>query len=323
MKVLFVCSGNSKRFSVAPFIKTQGDSLVRKGIEVTFFSVRKNGLFGYLQEAIRLKRYLKEQPFDVIHAHYSLSGWCTVLAFPNRPIVLSLMGDDANGGYSSSNHITLKSRFLLLLTILIQPFVNIIICKSEQMSKIVWMKNKCRIVPNGVVLEEMPLLDKNKTKRDLGIDRFKYNILFLGDPKDKNKNYQLLKDSINLIGNTDYTIIAPYPISHDHIASYLNAADVLVVPSFMEGSPNIVKEAMACNCPVVGTDVGDMKWLFGKEGGYFITDFTPSVCAMKIVEAVKYSIKQGRTKGRNRIVSLGLNTPDIADKIVSIYKNLI
>lgn len=323
MKALFVCSGNSKRFTVAPFIKMQGDSLVRKGIEVVFFTVRKKGLFGYLQEAIRLKRCLKGQSFDVIHAHYSLSGWCTVLAFPNQPIVLSLMGDDANGRYSSSNHITIKSRFMLLLTILIQPFVNIIICKSEQMSKIVWMKNKCRIVPNGVTLDEIPLLDKNSIRKELGTDTFKYNILFLGNPKDRNKNYQLLEDAILLIGSSDYKIIAPYPIPHDQVASYLNTADVLVVPSFMEGSPNVVKEAMACNCPVVGTDVGDMKWLFGEEAGYFITDFTPTGCATKIVEAVRFSIKQGRTHGRNRIMYLGLNAPEIADRIVSIYKEII
>lgn len=323
MKVLFVCSGNSKKFSTAPFIKKQGDSLVRKGIEVTYFTIQKKGLAGYLQEAIRLRYHLKKYSFDIIHAHYSFSGWCAVLALPKQPIVLSLMGDDANGSYSSFNTITVKSRCLLLFTKLIQPFVKVIICKSAQMSKIVWLKKKCRIVPNGVVLGEMLLLDKDKTRKALGMDASKYHILFLGNKKDRNKNYQLLEDAVRLTGNSEYEIIAPYPVPHKEIICYLNAADVLVVPSFMEGSPNIVKEAMACNCPVVATDVGDIKWLFGKEPGHFITAFTPTDCAKKIIEAVNFAAEQGRTRGRDRIMHLGLDAGDVADKLFSIYKKLI
>ena len=76
----------------------------------------------------------------------------------------------------------------------------------------------------------------------------------------------------------------------------------------MEGSPNLVKEAMACNCPVVATDVGDIKWLFGDEPGYFISDFTSEDFSRKIKRALDFSITTGRTRGRERILELGLDS---------------
>lgn len=322
MKVLFVCSGNNKNFQISPFIKAQGDSIINQKVDVRYFSIMKKGLWGYMQETVRLRKYLRENRFDIIHAHYSLSAWCAVLAFSGTPIVLSLMGDDANGKYKSSGKRTYASYLLILSSFLIQFFVRRIICKSVYMQRIVLNKNKSVIIPNGVNLQEVQCCDKRQQRQLLGLKEDAIYILFLGNTKDINKNFQLIDQAFDLIKSENTCLLTPYPIKHDKVIQYMSAADVVAVVSFMEGSPNVVKEAMACNTSIVATNVGDIKWLFGEEKGYYITDFTVEGCANKLKEAINYSVSQGKTNGRQRIVDLGLDSVSVAERIISLYKEL-
>ena len=322
MKVLFVSSGNSLNFDIAPFIKSQGESLKALGVEVQYFPIRGRGLSGYLKEAFRLRKYLKDNSVDVIHAHYVLSGWTTVLSFPRQPIVLSLMGSDAYGDYVGVNKITFFSRYLILLTYLIQPFVRAIISKSENIEHFVFFKRKSHIIPNGITLDKIKF-QKNGFRDKLGLKPGKKYVLFLGDKKNKRKNFELIEKAFNLINSDDVSLIAPYPVPHDSVVKYLNSVNVIVVPSFMEGSPNVVKEAMACNCPIVATDVGDVKWLFGNVPGHFLTRFDPADAADKIRKALAFSENVGRTKGRERVLALGLSSETVAGRVVSVYEDAL
>jgi teichuronic acid biosynthesis glycosyltransferase TuaC len=91
----------------------------------------------------------------------------------------------------------------------------------------------------------------------------------------------------------------------------------------MEGSPNLVKEAMACNCPVVSTDIGDVKWLFGNTPGYYITSFNAKDIQEKLQAALEFSEEEGRTKGERRIAELGLGAEPIAKKIKGLYHKIL
>ncbi|TNE59466.1 MAG: glycosyl transferase family 1, partial [Bacteroidetes bacterium] len=191
MKVLFVSSGNSRLFTVSPFIRAQGESLREKGIELEFYSITGKGLLNYLKNAGPLRRYLKAHPCDVIHAHYSLCGWVAVLASGKTPVVLSLMGDDAQGTFTGNNRIALKSRLLILLTKLVQPFVQAIISKSANLEQAVYRKEVSYLVPNGVRLDQFKLYDGG-CREALGLDPEKRYVLFLGNTEDTNKNYALV-----------------------------------------------------------------------------------------------------------------------------------
>ena len=91
----------------------------------------------------------------------------------------------------------------------------------------------------------------------------------------------------------------------------------------MEGSPNVVKEAMACNCPLVSTNVGDVEWVIGNTEGCYISSFEPAVMAEKIKLALQFAEKQGRTKGLTRIMELGLDSETVAKRIINVYENLL
>jgi len=321
MRVLFVCSGNSKNFEIIPFIKEQGESLRRLGIHVDYYPIVGKGVLGYLKAGLKLRRYLRTDYYDLIHAHYTLSGWAAILGSGKTPVVLSLMGDDANGTYIGVNRVSLKSRFLVLLTFLIQPFVKAIISKSENIEKKVYLKNKSYIVPNGVNMQTFRPFGNIQACNSTGSRKRK--VLFLGNKCRVGKNFPLAKEAVALLNSAEVELVVPFPLSHQEVPKYLNEADVLVFPSLMEGSPNVVKEAMACSCPIVATDVGDVKWVIGNTEGCYIADFDAKEFAEKVRLALKFAEVRGRTTGAERIKELGLDAETIAKRINNIYTKVL
>ncbi|MFN7116809.1 MAG: glycosyltransferase [Saprospiraceae bacterium] len=322
MKVLFVASGNSKNHDIVPFIKAQGESLRQAGIEVSYFPVIGKGWKGYVKSAKLLHQYLQNHPVDIIHAHYTLCGWTAVLARPRQPIVLSLMGTDAYGEYIAPKKVQLRSRYLTLLTWLIQPFVQQIIAKSVNIERFIYKKSNKHIIPNGVRLEQFKIYDKSCCN-ELGLDPAKKYVLFLGNGKEKRKNFALAQEAVRLLNRPDVILINPYPIPHDIVVKYLNAVDVFVLCSYMEGSPNVIKEAMACNCPLVATDVGDAAWVIGDTPGCYVASFNPVAYGQKLAKALEHATQVGRTQGRQRILELGLDAENVAKKIITIYQKTL
>ncbi len=318
MKVLFVHSGNSKRYPVSPFLLSQAESLRVADVNVSFFPVTGKG-WAYLRNVKHLRAAIQEQRPDVVHAHYTLCGWVAVLARGGKPIVLSLMGDDAQGTFTAVGRRTRSSWVFILLTKLVQPFLAAIIFKSKDLGKAVWRKRIAHWVPNGVRLEQFST-DSGDARDELGLDRSKKHVLFLGDPMDANKNIALVRGAIALLDRHDVLFHAPHGIDHDEVVKYLNSVDVFTLSSFGEGSPNVVKEAMACNCPIVTVPAGDAAWVVGDTAGCFIADYSPKDFAEKLERALAFN---SRTKGRERLIALGLDARTIAGKLVDIYRNVI
>ena len=317
MKVLFVFSGNSNVFSIAPFIKSQGDSLVKKGIIVDYYPIKGKGIRGYLSNRQPLKKKIKKNKYDIIHTHYSLAAALTLLTFSKTPIVASYMGDDAYGSYNNKGKVEPSSYWLIILSFIIQPFLSYIICKSPNIKKRVFVR-KSTIIPNGV---DTSIFMENETDNNQADHPNKIKkILFLGDKNSTRKNYKLLEDAVKLIDDWDCEIITPYPVAHSELPRFYNEADVLALPSIEEGSPNVIKEAMACNCPIVSTDVGDVKWLLGKLDGHYLSSFDAVDFSNKLKQVFMFG---KRTCGRTRIYELGLDSDHIADRIISIYNMVI
>ena len=317
MKVLFLSSGNSKDFTITPFIKSQGESLKKNGVHLNYFLIKGKGLFGYLKNIKYLRDHLKSNKYDVIHAHYSLVGWVAVLSTIKIPIVVSFMGCDTYGDYDENGKLVLSSYFQIFLSKLLQPFVAAIIVKSKNLEEYVYKKNKLSIIPNGVNFEIFKSIEQKYAKKYLGLDLDKKYVLFLGDKNNKRKNYNLANDSMRYC-NKKSSLINPYPIEHSQIPLYLNACDCLIMTSYNEGSPNTIKEAMACSCPIVSTDIGDVKEIIGNTEGCYISQFDSKSLAEKIDLAILFN---KRTEGRSAIKHLDENK--IASKLIAVYNNCI
>lgn len=306
MKVLFVGSGNHGEIS--PIIKSQGDSLVSSGIEVEYFLIKGKGLRGYLGHVKSLRKYLKETSFDVIHAHYSLSAFTASLAGA-RPMVVSLMGSDVKATWL----------YKMVIRVFARAFRwKDIVVKSKDMYedlKIRWAK----IIPNGVDLELFKLLDKEKCRNSLDWDTEKVHVLFPADPSREEKDFELAVEATNLL-DSSVKLHVFEQVDHKMTPLHFNAADVMLLTSKWEGSPNVIKEALACGCPIVSTNVGDVKERIADVEGCFVAHTRkPEELADLLRKAIAF---EGRTKGRDKIIADGLDNKQVAKRLIEIYERV-
>ena len=199
MNVLFVASGNSKNFTVAPFIKAQGEALLKRNIQIDYFLITEKGIKGYLTSIPKLRKQLKQKNYNLVHAHYALSGWVAILSLTKKPIVVSYMGCDTYGDFDKHGHLKLIGLINIILGKLLQPFCNAIIVKSKNLEKYIYLKKRLFVIPNGVDLKTFYYVEKQFARRQLKYELDNKYVLFLADPLNMRKNIELLNQLIHKI----------------------------------------------------------------------------------------------------------------------------
>jgi teichuronic acid biosynthesis glycosyltransferase TuaC len=320
-KVLFVSSGKGNQ--PGPIIQSQAISLQKQGITIFQFTINQKGLKGYIKECFRLRGFLKKNKFELVHAHYGLTAIITLLARRKEKLVVSFMGDDIVGSRKPDGRISKKSIFLASFNaFLAYWFYDFSIVKSEQMLNKL-KANNVALIPNGVDTSRFLPKSKAEERNKLKIDPQVKLAIFVSNPSRVEKNFLLAEKAVKILNNTNVSLLPLFGIDHQSLIDYYNAAELLVLTSYHEGSPNVIKEAMACNCPIVSTNVGDVKWVLGKTEGCYIASFNPQDFAEKVKTALDFSEKYGRTKGRERIIELGLDSKTVAKKIIGLYERVL
>ena len=305
MKVLFVSSG--KNGTVGDVVLNQGESLKTAGVNVDYCLI-KPGFYGYLSAIPRIRKTFRQGSYEVAHAHYSLSGFAAALA-GCKPLVVSLMGSDA-----------FMSKWLRVVARFFYSYKwDATIVKTIQMKEVLYM-TKAHIIPNGVDLDRFKPMPKADARKYLNYPERKNLIVSISNPNRFEKNRELADKAIEALKYYEVDFKHIYNVPNSEIPYYLNAADLLLLTSKWEGSVNVVKEAMACNCPVVSTYVGDVRFVTGNTEGCYITSFVPEDVTKKIKTALAFC---SRTNGRQRIIELGLDSETTAKKIVEVYKEVI
>lgn len=305
MKVLFVyrAYGEEKSNSVIDF---QRVSLEKEGVEIENFHITDGGIKGYLKSIKSLKEILRKKHYDVIHAHYVFSGFIAKLASKN-PVVCSLMGSDV---FQQSFKIQALTKYFY------QKRWNATIVKSTEMLQLF---PKAKLIPNGVDFRNFKSIDKKIALQKGGFSTEKQNVIFVAqDTSSAVKNLALAQKSIHLLNDDSIELNLISGKSFKELPYYFNAADLLVLTSISEGSPNVIKEAMACNLPIVSTNVGDVKQVLKNTKGTYICSFNPEDVAEKIKLALDFG---ERTSGREKISHLSSEV--IAKQIISLYKSVI
>ena len=310
MRVLFVASG--KQGGVNPIIKNQGESLRRAGVELDYYALSGGGWKGYIKNIKPLREAIKKGGYDVVHAHYSWTAYITGIAMRGMkvPMVVSLMGNDIldHWWYPVLARMVAKCK----------PWKAVIV-KSQEMKNRVGMPY-ANVIPNGVNMEKFHELPQTECQKKLGWDSSKKHVLFPARVEDTRKNWPLANAAVQM-QNSDIELHPFKNTPNDETPIWYNAADAVVLPSFYEGSVNALKEAMACNRPVVTTDMGDCRErIEGCEGCYVANTYEVEEFAELLGKALEFG---GKTKGRERLVADGIADYQIAERLITIYKNIL
>lgn len=300
MKVLIVASYNKNRF--APFIQEQADALAKAGCEIDYFGIQGKGVSGYLKQLPELKRKIKEFQPNIIHAHYGLSG---LLANLQRrvPVVTTYHGSDINNA---------NARRFSKIAMKMSAYNVFVSQKTLDLAK---PKRNFVLLPCGINLEDYPIVDKLEARKQMGLDVQKKYVLFAGAFDNAVKNAPLAQQAVAMLPDVELLELKGY--SRQQVSLLMQAVDCFLMTSFTEGSPQVIKEAMACGCPIVSVDVGDVKErVGGLEGCWVVTEYNVTQIADKLLCAIEC---EKRTEGRKKIVADGMENKMIADRLMFLY----
>lgn len=303
MKILIVGNYNPAHFS--PFVVEQMQALRLQGVLVDTYGIVGKGLLGYLQNIKGIKRKIDEFQPDLIHAHYGLSGLCANLQ-RKVPVVTTYHGSDIHSG----GWILRLSQLAIKLSA-----YNIFISKRLEELSGTHQANSA-IIPCGIDMETIHDTPRHEAKRLMKRD--KPFVLFSGSFTNDVKNPALAKEAMQKVADAELVELRGY--TRQEVNLMMNAADCLLMTSYREGSPQVIKEAMACGTPVVSVDVGDVKEVMGNTDGCYITERDADAIAEKIKLAIAF---KGKTNGRQRIIDLGLSNEVVAKKLIGIYNEVL
>ncbi len=303
MKILIVASFNKGFF--APFILEQSEALEKMGQTVHFFGIQGHGIWGYVRNYKGLKRIIQDYKPDVIHAHYGLSGLLATLQ-RRVPVVTTFHGSDIN-----NPKVLPFSKIAMRLS----AFTIFVSQKNVDIAR---PTKKFALLPCGVNSDNFTEVPIGEARLKLQLEDTKKYVLFAGSFSNRVKNPELAQKAIALLKNVELIELKGY--SRADVNYLMHAVDVALMTSHTEGSPQFVKEVMACGCPLVSVDVGDVKEVTAGVEGCYIVSREAEEIAEKLQIALNF---KGRTHGRERIVELGLENRKVAETILTIYNHII
>lgn len=305
MKVLVVCSfKDDYEGHIAPFVKEQMDAIRRQGVACECFLVEGEGAVGYLAHLKALKKKIKAFKPDVIHAHYGLCGLLANLQH-KVPVVTTYHGTDIN-----NPRIRRFSRLAIR-----RSKWNIFVSKKAM--DLVHPGKRSVLLPCGVELSELQLTERQEARLLMHLDEAKRYVLLAGAFDNPVKNAPLAKQAVALLKDEHVELRELKGYSRDEVTMLMCAVDAMLMTSESEGSPQVIKEALACGCPIVSVEVGDVKErMQGVDGCYVADTREPQELAQLLAKAIAF---EGKTKGREKLVADGLEQEQVAQALIEVY----
>lgn len=319
-EILFITNmwPDERRPYYGSFIASQAHSLTDAGVGVDVLYVRGYlGAHVYGKALAALPRIARRRPYDVVHVHYGHTA-AVSLAVLQRPLIISFCGMDVTGAQIEGG-ITRKSRVELMFFRQLGRFADATITKSVEMELALPASLRARnhILPNGVDLRMFAPRPRAAARAELGWAQDEKVMLFLGNPKDPRKHVELAVEAAAIVARrrARTRLHVAWAIAPGDVPTYLNAADCLVFTSRGEGSPNAIKEAMACELPIVATPVGDIVERFDGVDGCTVC----APAAEAFADALVHALDVDRVPAA-RIAVQPLSVEHVADDLLSIYR---
>lgn len=301
------------------FVKSQVQALERAGVEIELLvlSGRPRKLI-YPRGVFQLYRRLRERPVDLVHAHYSFVGMVARTQF-QVPVVVTYHGDDLLGSINRHGQKSAMSRLVVLAGQALSYVVDAVIVQSREMAAKL-RRPDVNIIPHEIDFEIFQPEPRERARQLLGLDPGRKYVLFAANPAETRKRFALARQVVEQARAADPSIelVVAFREPQPRLSLFMSACDALLFPSIHEGSPNVVKQAMACNLPIIATDVGDIREVI--EGTRWCYLCPPDVDAFtaKLQEILRY---RERTNGRERVQRF--HPREVTARIIEVYERTL
>jgi glycosyltransferase involved in cell wall biosynthesis len=294
------------------FVKEQINSLDLLGFknEIFFINGKEHGKKEYIKSVFKLRRHLKSNNYDVLHCHHSFSAVVLILTFKfiKFKTLVSYQNDPKWEGGFWLNKILLR-------------IMNAVIYKHKKQNS---FSQKIHYLPNGVNIDFFKPASRSKSKEILNLCHEKEYIIFMDSNLGRSqKRIDRFKSVINImkndLGREDIEPLILTKVSREKMPIYLNACSLHLITSDFEGSPNSVKECLACDIKIVSTPVGDVEELIGDVPGCYVSkSFETKELAHLAIKALDSS----EINGREFIQKKQLEASSVGKKLQRIYESI-
>jgi teichuronic acid biosynthesis glycosyltransferase TuaC len=245
------------------FVRDQVDALRREGLEVELYSFPV-GSRQYPRATWAIRRLLRRQSFDLVHAHYGLAGWCA-LAAGARPLVVTFHGTDVRHPVVGP-----LSRRLAPRLDLIAGASRALFAQESGRAGLPCIAGASVVLPCGADLDSFAPGSRGDARRRLGLDREGRYLLFPASPSRPVKRHDR---AVQLAGLVDAELLCGGGIEAGRMVDWINAANAVLITSDNEGFGLAAVEALACDVPVLSTPVGVAPTLLRGIDGCLVESF--------------------------------------------------
>jgi teichuronic acid biosynthesis glycosyltransferase TuaC len=337
LKVVFVVpvsvSGNGVADKISPFIISQIES-ISNYLDDCKILYLQSGIHPIvvISNFISLVNFRKNNNGFIVYCMYgSFHGFLTYMTLARWfPIACTFGGSDILGSSNTGILWRIKNSLTKFFSFWVAKRVIFNVVKSKELSKVLSIRTArpIRIVPNGVDLKVFyPHSNRDEIRSKFGWDKDEFVILFnlrRGDLKLEGvKNLPLAREVVSLINKVSCNKITIFFItnnSQSEVNDLMNGANCLLLTSHHEGSPNIVKEAMACNLPIVTVSCGDVfERISGVTNCYVSSTYNAEELANFVLLVMN---SNSRSNGRDCLLEQGLDSDTVAKKLIDLFKSI-
>lgn len=319
MKVLYVTNmyPDEKTPYYGIFVKDQIDAISKyyDGFEYDLFYIRGGeSKLNYVSTINEIHEKIKETDYDLVHVHYGFSGLFLLKPLPKKvPVIITLHGGDIQKEQGKYIQVFFTKRIL--------KKADLVVTLNDRMDFLAkGLGAKTIKIPCSVNTSffTAPLQRKNSEQN-------RYTVIFPSNKLRFEKNYPLFQQSVEKFKqkyNLDVDEVELKNMSREQVLALYQSADVMLMTSISEGSPQVVKEAMACDLPIVTTKVGDVDYLLEGCQNAIVNE---TMDAGDLADEL-YEVLNGRVPGlklSEKLEQLGLDDQSVISRIVREYESLI
>jgi glycosyltransferase involved in cell wall biosynthesis len=304
-----------------PFIKRSVDGLDELGIDSDVLFIHgHHGVAAYLSAAVFVGILSVAKRYALVHAHGGETGLIARL-YGGAPVVTSYLGSDLLAPQEGGWRLRLSRRVRSGLLRQQARLLTATTTKTREMEAVLprRARNRNRIIPDGIELDRFKPIDRDIARAYLGWSPDSRIVLFAGRPECAIKRVWLAQQAVALAGADlrDLQLVIASGIDPDKMPYYYCAADCLLHTSVSEGSPNVIKEALACNLPIVATAAGDIDRLVAgaRPGG--VVEADARALAREVIACCREPV---RSNGRSLTGNMSLQTAAAAT--LDLYQSL-